>query len=136
MRHGVAGRKLGRPTGHRQLMYRNLVTDLLRYEKVVTTEPKAKTIRPMAEKMITLAKDGSLHARRQANSLAWRQRRQDLGDRFGSGTVEFQSPRRDCLGRLLTRRIPAGVHRRKGSLRVERHGGTVGILRTGILKGS
>jgi len=66
MRHGVAGRKLGRPTGHRLALYRNLVTDLLRYEKITTTEPKAKEIRAMAEKVITLGKEGTLHARRQA----------------------------------------------------------------------
>lgn len=66
MRHGVGGRKLGRPTDHRLLMYRNLVTDLLRYERIVTTEPKAKSVRPLAEKMITLAKEGGLHSRRQA----------------------------------------------------------------------
>lgn len=66
MRHRVAGRKLGRPTGHRVSMYRNLVTDLLRYEKLVTTEAKAKGVRGMAEKIITLGKDGDLHARRQA----------------------------------------------------------------------
>jgi large subunit ribosomal protein L17 len=47
-------------------MYRNLVTDLLRYEKIVTTEAKAKEARGMAERMITLGKDGTLHARRQA----------------------------------------------------------------------
>ena len=66
MRHGVAGRKLSRPTDHRMLMYRNLVTDLLRHEKIVTTEAKAKEVRGMAERMITLGKNGSLHARRQA----------------------------------------------------------------------
>ena len=66
MRHRVAGRKLGRPTGHRVSMYRNLVTDLLRYEKLVTTEAKAKEVRGMADKIITLGKDGDLHARRQA----------------------------------------------------------------------
>ena len=69
MRHRVTGRKLGRPTGHRIAMYRNLVTDLLRYEKVVTTEAKAKEVRGMAEKIITLGKDGSLHSRRQALSF-------------------------------------------------------------------
>jgi large subunit ribosomal protein L17 len=47
-------------------MYRNLVTDLLRYGRIKTTEPKAKEIRPMAEKIITLGKDGTIHARRQA----------------------------------------------------------------------
>lgn len=66
MRHRVDGRKLGRPTGHRVAMYRNLITDLLRYEKIVTTEAKAKEVRGMAEKTITLGKNGSLHARRQA----------------------------------------------------------------------
>ena len=50
-------------------MYRNLVTDLLRYEKVVTTEAKAKEVRGMAEKIITLGKNGSLHSRRQALSF-------------------------------------------------------------------
>ncbi len=66
MRHHVAGRKLSRPTSHRVLMYRNLVTDLLRYKKLVTTEAKAREIGGMAEKMITLGKDGGLSARRQA----------------------------------------------------------------------
>lgn len=66
MRHGVAGRKLNRPTDHRLALYRNLVTDLLRYEKIHTTEAKAKEARGLAEKIITLGKDGSLHARRQA----------------------------------------------------------------------
>jgi len=66
MRHRVAGRKFSRPTDHRLLMYRNLVTDLLRYEKIVTTEAKAKEVRGMAERMITLGKNGSLNARRQA----------------------------------------------------------------------
>lgn len=66
MRHRVGGRKFNRPTGHRILMYRNLVTDLLRHEKIQTTETKAKEIRPMAEKIITLGKEDSLHNRRQA----------------------------------------------------------------------
>ncbi len=69
MRHRVAGRKLSRPTGHRVAMYRNLVTDLLRYEKIVTTEAKAKEVRGMAEKIITLGKNGNLPARRRALSF-------------------------------------------------------------------
>ena len=73
MRHRVAGRRLSRPTGHRIALYRNLVSDLLRYEKIVTTEAKAREARPLAEKMITWGKQGTLHARRQA--LAF------LGDR-------------------------------------------------------
>lgn len=71
MRHKVAGRKLDRPTSHRRALYRNLVTDLLRYEKIVTTEPKAKEVRSLAEKMITLGKKGGLPAFRQALSFAF-----------------------------------------------------------------
>ncbi len=71
MAHRVAGRKLNRATDHRLALYRNLVTDLLGYGKIVTTEPKAKEIRPMAERMITLAKEGGLHARRQALAVLY-----------------------------------------------------------------
>jgi len=69
MRHKVSGRKLGRPSGHRWAMYRNLVTDLLGYEKITTTEAKAKEVRGLAERMITLGKAGGLHSRRQALSF-------------------------------------------------------------------
>jgi len=66
MRHRNAGRKLGRTTAHREMLLRNLVTSLLMYEKIVTTEAKAKELRKLAEKIITLAKRQDLHARRQA----------------------------------------------------------------------
>ncbi len=66
MRHGKAGRKLGRSSGHRRALYRNLITELFRYERIETTEAKAKAIRSQAEKLITLGKRGDLHARRQA----------------------------------------------------------------------
>jgi len=68
MRHRKAGRKLGRDSSHRRAMLRNLVTSLFRHEEVSTTHAKAKTARPIAEKMITLAKRGDLHTRRQALS--------------------------------------------------------------------
>lgn len=71
MRHRVAGRKLGRPTDHRLALYRNLTTDLLRYEKIRTTEAKAKEVKRLAEEMITKAKGGDLHARRQALSTLY-----------------------------------------------------------------
>jgi large subunit ribosomal protein L17 len=71
MRHKVAGRKLSRATDHRMALYRNLVTDLLRYEKVVTTEAKAKEARSLAEKVITLGKQKNLSARRQALSFVY-----------------------------------------------------------------
>jgi large subunit ribosomal protein L17 len=68
MRHGVAGRKLSRPTDHRLALYRNLVSSLIRYEKITTTEAKAKEIRGQAEQLITLGKRGDLHARRLAQA--------------------------------------------------------------------
>jgi len=66
MKHNVAGRKLGRNASHRKAMLRNMVTSLLEHERIVTTVPKAKEARRVAEKMITLGKRGDLHARRQA----------------------------------------------------------------------
>jgi large subunit ribosomal protein L17 len=66
MRHRKAGRKLGRTTPHRSAMLRNMVTSLFEHERIVTTVPKAKEARRVADKMITLAKRGDLHARRQA----------------------------------------------------------------------
>jgi len=61
--------KSGKTTSYRRAMYRNLVTDLLGYEKITTTEAKAKQVRGLAEKMITLGKRGGLHSRRQALSF-------------------------------------------------------------------
>ncbi len=69
MRHACAGRQFGRDSSHRKALLRMLVTSLLKNEKIETTTAKAKEIRPLAEKMITLAKRGDLHARRQAMSF-------------------------------------------------------------------
>jgi large subunit ribosomal protein L17 len=66
MRHRITGRRLGRSSGHRRALYRNLVTDLFGYEKITTTEAKAKEVCSLADKMITLGKKGGLHAQRQA----------------------------------------------------------------------
>jgi large subunit ribosomal protein L17 len=66
MRHRVAGRKLSRPTGQRLALFRNLMTDLVRYERIRTTEAKAKEVQAQVEKVITLGKRGDLHARRLA----------------------------------------------------------------------
>ncbi len=66
MRHNIKGRSLNRDSGHRKALYRNLVTSLLKNEKIVTTEAKAKEVRPMAEKMITLGKKSGLTSYRQA----------------------------------------------------------------------
>jgi large subunit ribosomal protein L17 len=66
MRHGVAGRKLGVTSSHRQAMFRNVAAALIKHEQITTTLPKAKELRPVAEKLVTLGKRGGLHARRQA----------------------------------------------------------------------
>ena len=66
MRHNSAGRRLGRTTSHRIAMLRNMVTSFLEHEKITTTDAKAKELRSIAERMITLGKKGDLHATRQA----------------------------------------------------------------------
>ena len=68
MRHGVAHRKLGRTSAHRAAMFANMSASLIKHEQIVTTLPKAKELRPFVEKLVTLAKRGDLHARRQAIS--------------------------------------------------------------------
>jgi len=65
MRHNKSGRRLGRNSSHRSAMMRNMVTSLLEHEKITTTDCRAKELRKVAEKMITLGKRGDLHARRQ-----------------------------------------------------------------------
>ena len=89
MRHAVAGRKLGRPTSQREALLRNLATDLIRYERIRTTLPKAKALRPFAEKIITLSKDDTVHHRRLAaaqlyDELMVKKLFNELGPRFQS----------------------------------------------------
>ena len=88
MRHKVAGFKLGRTTSHRRSLLRNLVTSLILEERIETTIPKAKAMRPIAEKMITLGKRGDLAARRQAHAYLMTSAAVDklfetIGPRFG-----------------------------------------------------
>ena len=66
MRHGIKGRKLNRNKAHRRALFANVAAALIKHEQIKTTLPKAKEIRPIAEKLITLGKRGDLHARRQA----------------------------------------------------------------------
>jgi large subunit ribosomal protein L17 len=68
MRHGFKGRQLNRTSEHRNAMFANLAVALIKHEQIVTTLPKAKDLRPIVEKLVTLGKNGSLHARRQAIS--------------------------------------------------------------------
>jgi large subunit ribosomal protein L17 len=68
MRHRKAGRKLNRTSSHRTAMFANMAASLIKHEQIVTTLPKAKELRPIVDRLVTLAKRGDLHARRQAAS--------------------------------------------------------------------
>jgi len=69
MRHRLSGRKVNRTSAHRKAMFANMAVSLLKHEQIVTTVPKAKELRRIADRMITLGKRGNLHARRQAASF-------------------------------------------------------------------
>ncbi len=69
MRHGNTGRKLNRTASHRKAMFANMATSLLKHEQIITTLPKAKDLRRVVDRLITLGKRGDLHARRQAASV-------------------------------------------------------------------
>ena len=68
MRHGKSGRKLNRTSSHRKAMFANMAASLIEHEQIITTLPKAKELRPIVEKLVTLGKRGDLHARRQVAS--------------------------------------------------------------------
>ena len=105
MRHRKMGRRLGRTTSHREAMMRNIVTSLLEHERIVTTVPKAKEIRRVAEQMITLGKRVDLHARRQA------------------------------LAYIRSKAVVAKLFDELSSQYAERQGGYTRIIRTGIRPG-
>ena len=69
MRHGLSGRKFNRTSAHRRAMFANMAVALLKHEQIKTTLPKAKDLRPVVDRLITLGKRGSLHARRQAFAM-------------------------------------------------------------------
>ena len=69
MRHGVGHKKLGKKTAHRRAMFANLAAALIKHEQITTTLPKAKALRPIVEKLVTLSKKGTLHHRRQADAF-------------------------------------------------------------------
>lgn len=105
MRHRLANRKLGRTSSHRRAMLRNMVTEFIDKERIVTTLPKAKELRSVAEKMITLGKRDGLHARRQA--LAYIRKKEVVHKLFADVAPRF----------------------------AERNGGYTRILKLGIRKG-
>src|SRR5574337_1285095 len=99
MKHRVAGRRLDRTTEHRTAMFKNMVTPLLRHERIVTTTPKAKELRRIADRIITLGKRGTPHARRLAHRSV---RDVEVLDKlFGSIAQRFQAR----AGRSEERRV-------------------------------
>lgn len=105
MRHRKMGRRLGRTTSHREAMMRNIVTSLLEHERIVTTVPKAKEIRRVAEQMITLGKRGDLHARRQA--LAYIRSKAVVAKLFDELSSQY-AERQGCYTRIIRTGIRPG----------------------------
>jgi large subunit ribosomal protein L17 len=105
MRHKLAGRRLGRTTSHRMAMFRNMVTSLFEHERIVTTTEKAKELRPIAEKMITLGKRGDLHARRQALSFI---RSKDIVEKLFTEIKDKFSDRKGGYTRILKTGVRRG----------------------------
>ncbi|MEE8549374.1 MAG: 50S ribosomal protein L17 [Alphaproteobacteria bacterium] len=105
MRHGMHGRKLNRTSAHRRAMFANMAAALIKHEQIKTTLPKAKELRPIVDKLVTLGKRGSLHARRQA--LAFLRDKDITGKLFDSLAARY----------------------------AERHGGYTRVLRAGFRYG-
>lgn len=105
MRHKISARKLGRTSSHRDAMFRNMVTSLFEHERIVTTKEKAKELRPIAEKMITLAKRGDLHARRQALSYI---RSKDVVEKLFTDIQEQFAERKGGYTRILQTGVRKG----------------------------
>ena len=141
MRHKVAGFKLKRPVDSRNAHLRNLTTSVILQERVITTVPKAKAVRPLVEKMITLAKQDSLHTRRQAaaflNTPASVKKLFDsLGTRFGQRNGGYTritrlGPRKgdgaeqamiELVGSELVKRAADRAKRREERLKAQREG--------------
>jgi len=141
MRHKVAGFKLKRPVDSRNALLRNLTTSVILQERVITTVPKAKAVRPLVEKMITLAKQDSLHTRRQAaaflNTPASVKKLFDsLGTRFGQRNGGYTritrlGPRKgdgaeqamiELVGSELVKRAADRAKRREERLKAQREG--------------
>ncbi len=98
MRHGMSGRKLNRTKAHRKALFANMATALLKHEQIKTTLPKAKDLRPIAEKLISLGKRGDLHARRQALAVI---REEDVVRKLFSTLAERYKDRSGGYTRVL-----------------------------------
>jgi large subunit ribosomal protein L17 len=105
MRHGNRRGKLARPTGHRLALLRNLVTSLLEHEQIETTDSRAKELRRIADKMITLGKRGDLHARRQALAVI---RTKDVTHKVFSELADRYRSRKGGYTRVMKSRMRVG----------------------------
>jgi large subunit ribosomal protein L17 len=141
MRHGVDGYKLKRPVDSRNALLRNLTTSVILQERVITTVPKAKAVKPLVEKMITLAKRDTLHTRRQAASFlttpaSVKKLFDSLGTRFGQRNGGYTrivrlGPRKgdgaeqamiELVGSELVKRAADRAKRREERLKAQREG--------------
>ncbi|HEX8985755.1 MAG TPA: 50S ribosomal protein L17 [Bryobacteraceae bacterium] len=141
MRHKVGGYKLGRTLAARGMLLRNLVTSVIEHERVITTVPKAKAVQPWVDNMITLAKDDTLHARRQAATVLMtpasvKKLFDTLGTRFGQRTGGYTrivrlGPRKgdgaeqamiELVGSELVKRAADRAKRREERLKAIREG--------------
>jgi large subunit ribosomal protein L17 len=141
MRHKVAGFKHKRPVDARNALLRNLATSVIEQERVITTVPKAKAVRPLVEKMITLAKEDTLHTRRQAAGVlrtpaSVKKLFDTLGTRFGQRNGGYTritrlGPRKgdgaeqamiELVGSELVKRAADRAKRREERLKAQREG--------------
>src|SRR6516225_6960972 len=141
MRHRVAGFKLKRPVDARDALLRNLATSVIEQERIVTTVPKAKAVRPLVKKMITLAKQDTLHSRRQAAAVlrtpgSVKKLFDTLGTRFGQRNGGYTritrlGPRKgdgaeqaliELVGSELVKRAAERAKRREDRLKAQREG--------------
>ena len=141
MRHKYAGYKLKRPVDSRNALLRNLTTSVIEHERIVTTVPKAKAVRPWVEKMITLAKQDTLHSRRQAAMIlrtpaSVKKLFDTLGTRFGQRNggytrITHLGPRKgdgaeqamlELVGSELVKRAEERAKRKEAKLEAQRQG--------------
>lgn len=141
MRHKYAGYKLKRPVDSRNALLRNLTTSVIEHERIVTTVPKAKAVRPWVEKMITLAKEDTLHSRRQAAMIlrtpaSVKKLFDTLGTRFGQRNggytrITHLGPRKgdgaeqamlELVGSELVKRAADRAKRKEDRLKAQREG--------------
>ena len=141
MRHKYAGYKLKRPVDSRNALLRNLTTSVIEHERIVTTVPKAKAVRPWVEKMITLAKEDTLHSRRQAAMIlrtpaSLKKLFDTLGTRFGQRNggytrITHLGPRKgdgaeqamlELVGSELVKRAAERAKRKEEKLEAQRQG--------------